>query len=90
METAGRAWVVGAAARDVVEEAAVREVLVEAAVRDVVEEAAVREVVVVSVSKCMEPDRLGGTLHWRSVLLDGLRSTGCRRASVMCLQKSQG
>ena len=89
METAGRAWVVGAAARDVVEEAAVREVVVEAAVRDVVEEAAVREVDV-SASTCMEPDWWNGTLRWGSVLPDGLRSTGCRRASVMCLQKSQG
>ena len=62
METAGRAWVVGAAARDVVEEAAVREsAVVGAATRDVVEEAAVREVVVVSASKCMEPDNCNGT-----------------------------
>ena len=69
--------VVGAAARDVVEEAAVRErSVVGAAARDVVEEAAVREVVISAVSKCMTPDRLGGTLHWESVLVDGLRGTG--------------
>ena len=66
-----------AAVREVVAEAAVREsAVVGAAARDVVEEAAVREVVISSVSKCMEPDRLGGTLHWESVLVDGLRGTG--------------
>ena len=84
-ETAGSTGS-GAAVREVLEEAAVRDVVVEAAVRDrsvvgaaardVVEEAAVREVVISSVSKCMEPDRLGGTLHWESLLLDGLRGTG--------------
>ena len=66
-----------AAVREVVEEAAVQEsAVVGAATRDVVEEAAVLQVVESAVSKCMEPDRLGGTLHWGSVLLDGLRSTG--------------
>ena len=66
-----------AAVREVVEEAAVREsAVVGAAARDVVEEAAVREVVESAMSKCMEPDRLGGTLHWESVLVDGLRGTG--------------
>ena len=67
-----------AAVREVVEEAAVRDrSVVGAAARDVAEEAAVRE------GKSKESS-VG------SVLLDGLLVTGCRRASVMCLQNSQG
>ena len=81
METAGRAWVVGAAVRDVVVEAAVREVVVVSASKCMepdMRDGTLRwgESLESAVSKCMEPDRLGGTLHWGSVLLDGLRSTG--------------